>query len=257
MSMPRLLIAFAVLFSASAGEFRTASGHSMQYYVSLPQGWTAARKWPVVVVIESANRQFQQTLGIFTKARKEMPFILVAPMVTINGGANYRQASTYRYSEAVWSQIEQDRCRFDMDGIAAVAADVRKLFGGEDRYFLTGWEAGGHTVWLMILTHPDALRAAAPAVANYAGRRLESGFSAEASRADLPVTVFQVQSGRDVAPGMFVYRQYQQARETAAEHGFQNVSERIIADKPHSPLAEEVLAYFASVWAGSRGRLSP
>src|SRR5260370_32180509 len=78
--MPRLLIAFAYLFTASADEFRTASGHPMQYYVSLPQGWTAARKWPVVVVIESANRQFQQTLGAFAKARKDMPFILVAPM---------------------------------------------------------------------------------------------------------------------------------------------------------------------------------
>ena len=119
--MPRLLIAFAYLFTASADEFRTASGHPMQYYVSLPQGWTAARKWPVVVVIESANRQFQQTLGAFAKARKDMPFILVAPMVTTNGGANYRQAGTYRYSDAVWSQIEQDRCRFDMAGIAAVA----------------------------------------------------------------------------------------------------------------------------------------
>ncbi len=229
----------------------------MQYYVSLPQGWTAARKWPVVVVIESANRQFQHTLGIFAKARKDMPFILVAPMVTTNGGANYRQAGTYRYSDAVWNQIEQDPCRFDMDGVAAAAADLQKLYGGEDRYFLTGWEAGGHTVWSMIFRHPEALRAAAPAVTNYAGRCLESGYSTGVSRTDLRVTVFQVQSGRDVAPGMFVYRQSQQAMETAAEHGFRNVSERIVADKPHSPLAEEVLAYFASVWAASRGRPAP
>ena len=254
--MLRLVIAFALVFTCRADELRTASGHSMQYYVSLPQGWTAGRTWPVVVVIESANRQFQETLGIFVKARKDMPFILAVPLVTTNGGANYRQAGTYRYSDSVWNLIEQDRCRFDMDGIAAMVADIRKLFGGEDRYFLTGWEAGGHTVWAMIFQHPEALRAAAPAVTNYAGRCLVSGFSTALSHTDLPVTVFQVESGRDVAPGRYVNLQSQQARKIAGEHGFRNVTERVIADKPHSPLADEVLAYFASVWAGrgSQGR---
>ena len=252
MSMFRIVIAFAFLLTASAEELRTAAGHPMQYYVSLPQGWTAARKWPMVVVIESANRQFQQTLGIFATARNEMPFILVAPLVTTNGGANYRQVGTYHYSDAAWSQIEQDRCRFDTDGIAAVVADVRKDFGGEDRYFLTGWEAGGHTVWSLIFQHPEMLNGAAPAITNYAGRCLESGFSSADSRQDLPITVFQVATGRDVPPGKFVYVQSQQARQLAEEHGFRNISERIVPGKPHGPLAEEVLAYFASVWAGGR-----
>jgi poly(3-hydroxybutyrate) depolymerase len=253
MTMLRLLtIAFAFLCCSAAEELRTASGHPIQYYLSLPQGWTATRKWPVVLVIESANRQFQETLGLFAKARKDMPFILVAPLVTTNGGANYRQAGTYHYSDDVWRQIEQDRCGFDSNGMAAVTADVRKFFGGEDRYFLTGWEAGGHTVWSIVLQHPEALRAAAPAVTNYAGRCLESGFSTAVSRTDLPVTVFQVQSGQDVAPGTFVYKQSQQARKIAEEHGFRNVSERVVADKPHSPLADEVLAYFASIWARDR-----
>lgn len=189
----------------------------MQYYISLPQGWTALRRWPVVVVIESANRQFEETLSIFEKARKDLPFILLTPLVTTNGGANYRQAGTYRYTDAVWNQIEQDRCRFDSDGITAVVSDARSVFGGEDRYFLTGWEAGG------------------------------DGFSTAPSRVNLPVMVFQVTSGRDVAPGRFVYLQSQQARKIAAEHGWGNVSERIIADKPHGPLADEVLAFFASI----------
>ncbi len=252
LSMLRLLIPFALLLSASAEELRTASSHPMQYYVSLPQGWSAARKWPIVVLIESANRQFQATLDIFAKARKDMPFILAVPLVTTNGGASYRQVGTYHYSEAVWNQIEQDRCKFDMDGIAAVVADVHKLYGGEDRYFLTGWEAGGHTVWSMILEHPEPLRAAAPTVTNYAGRCLDSGFSTAPSRADLPVTVFQVSSGRDVPPGKFVYAQSQQAMKVAEERGFRKVTERIVADKPHGPLADDVLAYFASVLAGSR-----
>ena len=75
MGMLRLWIVLAFVSTASAEDFRTASSHPMQYYVSLPQGWTAARKWPVVVVIESANRQFLETLGIFVKARGDKPFI--------------------------------------------------------------------------------------------------------------------------------------------------------------------------------------
>ena len=61
--------------------------------------------------------------------------------------------------EKVWAAIEANRCGFDIDGIAAVSADVRKLYHGESRYFLTGWEAGGHTVWALLLGHPEEVRA--------------------------------------------------------------------------------------------------
>ena len=80
LSLLRLSIVFGLLCACSSEELRTASSHSMQYYVSLPQDWTVDRNWPVAVVIESANRQFQETLAVFAKARKDMPFILVAPL---------------------------------------------------------------------------------------------------------------------------------------------------------------------------------
>ena len=106
-------------------QLKTASSHPIEYYLSLPQGWTPARKWPVVVVIESANKEFDATARIFVQARRNMPFILVAPLVTTNSGPNYRQATTYHYSEATWKQIEGGRCRFDQEGIAAVVQDVQ------------------------------------------------------------------------------------------------------------------------------------
>lgn len=205
------------------------------------------------MVVESANRQFQETLAVFAKARKDAPFILAAPLVTTNGGANYRQADTYHYSEATWSEIEKDRCKFDMDGIAAVAADIQKSFSGEGRYFLTSWEAGGHTVWALLLQHPERMAAAAPAATNYAGRCLDASFSSSPARIDLPVTVFQVEAGRDVMPGKFVYQQSQLAMKVAASHGFRNVTERVIANRPHGPLADEIVAYFWSLWK-ARGK---
>ncbi len=251
--MFRFLIAFAAAsltvpaLASDAPELRTAAGHPMQYYVSLPRTWSGERTWPVVMIIEAAEREFSRTLSAFEKVRGDRPFILVTPLVTTNGGANYRQAATYQYSEETWAKVQKDRCGFDFDGVAAVAADVRKLYHGESKYFLTGWEAGGHTVWGLLFRHPEEIRAAAPAVTNYAARCMEGGFSNSPARMSLPITVFQVDTERDKAPGRFVYLQSQEAMKTAREHGFQNVTERVAAGRPHGPLAEEVLDYFAGL----------
>jgi poly(3-hydroxybutyrate) depolymerase len=125
--------------------------------------------------------------------------------------------------------------------------DVQRLYAAEERYFLTGWEAGGHTVWPLIFQHPEALRAAAPAVTNWAGRCMEAGFSNSPARAELPVAIFQLAAGRDVAPGKFVVQQSQEARRLAEAHGYRRISERIVSNRPHGPLADEVLAWFQSL----------
>ena len=163
----------------------------MKYHLSLPEGWTAGRPWPVVVLVPDASREFEANLAAFVKARGALPYILVAPHVVTSGGANYRLADTYRYSEADWKRVAADGdFRFDDEGIAAVLADVRRDFGGEERVFLTGWEAGGHTVWAYTFRHPERLRASAPVSTNYLGRWLdEAAFSRDSSRATLPVKV--------------------------------------------------------------------
>ena len=51
-----------------------------------------------------------------------------------------------------------------------MVAEAARAYGAEDKYFLTGWEAGGHTVWAALLQHPEALRAAALSTPNYQGR---------------------------------------------------------------------------------------
>ncbi|HEV2689825.1 MAG TPA: hypothetical protein VGV35_14785, partial [Bryobacteraceae bacterium] len=123
-----IVLALAVTIAAadeSAVVLKTASSHSMQFYLSLPHGWTAEKSWPVVMVIESANRQFQATAELFAKARGDRPFILATPLVTTNGGASYRLAPAYHYSDAVWNEMERvGRCTFDLDGIAAIASDL-------------------------------------------------------------------------------------------------------------------------------------
>lgn len=235
---------------------KTASGHSIQYYLSLPHGWTAQKTWPVVVVIEAAEREFRSTAELFAKARGDRPFILATPLVTTNGGPNYRQAPGYTYTEEAWKEIERTgRCTFDMEGIAAVARDIRASFGGADRYYVTGLEAGGHTVWALLFRHPEALRAVAPVATNFAGRCMEDG-AFHAGVPDLPVRVFAGDRNPGWKAGAYLYDQSHRAEELAAQHGFRNVQDVAAPGKGHEHLADEVLAYFYSDWTGGGAQSS-
>jgi hypothetical protein len=55
-------------------QLKTASTHPIQYYLSLPDGWVEGKKWPVVVVIDSADREFLQAATDFAQARQQRPF---------------------------------------------------------------------------------------------------------------------------------------------------------------------------------------
>ena len=245
-----LLLYVAVACAAQAIELKTATTSPMQYYIALPEGWSAAKHWPVVMVVESARRDFRLAADEYVKARGSMPFIIAVPMVVTGGGASYRQAPGYRYSEDDWGRIEKaGGCAFDDDGIAAVAADVRRSYGGEEKYFLAGWEAGGHTVFAEVFRHPERLRAAALAGPNYAARCVE--FSSDQARAALPVKVFLSGMAADVAPNRFVHTQSQRAKEEGEQHGFRGITLQEVA-KPHGPMPDEVMAWFLTV-----GQTSP
>lgn len=243
--MSSVLLALALVL-------KTATAHPMQYYVSLPDGWSADKKWPVVMVIESANREFEATTQLFEAARGKKPFILVTPLVLTNGGTGYRQVPTYHYSEEVWNAAERaGRCQFDQDGIAAIAADVRKLYGGEDKFFITGWEAGAHTVWTMVLRHPEMLRGAAASGGNFQSRCMEDGkFSSDYSRAALSVMMFGGDGSQYWKPGSPLYDQSHAAMKLAQSHGYGKVSETVVKGKGHTPLEDATLAYFYSLWKG-------
>ncbi len=246
----RSLIPAILLFSAATGaELKTASTNPMRYYVSLPEKWTAARTWPVVFIIESANREFEEAAKVFEAARGARPFILLTPMVISNGGARYRSAPGYRYNEAAWAAVEKaGGCRFDIDGLAAVAADVRRDYHAEDRYFITGLEAAGHTIFMQIFTRPDALRGAALIAPNFQSRCLdEIGYSTSAARADLPVKVFGGARDEYWAEGKPFFAQTTEARRVAAEHGYRNVSQTVVPDKGHEWMPVEVFDYFATL----------
>lgn len=247
------LLLVTALSAAPEPTLRTAPGHPMRYYVSRPEGWAAGRSYPVVVVIEAAEREFARNLRAFEQARGTASFILVAPVVVTGGGANVRSLPNFGYSEATWDRVERDGpFRFDDEGLQAVLADVARQDGGEPRPFLTGWEAGGHTVFALLFRHPERWRAVALATPNYLRRWMDAGFSRAPERASLPVQVFL--AGTPPIPA-FV-KQAETAVREARTHGFEHVTVTLLEGVPHGSLPTQVLAFFqqlgASKNAGAR-----
>jgi len=188
--MTALLLAAITLHSFhQVVELKTAVHHSMKYYLSLPEGWSSKRKWPVVVAIADAERDFEGAARRFAKVRGSRPYIVVVPMVVTNGGSRYREVPSYRYSVDAWNEIDRaGEYTFDLAGIAAVAADVKSSYSGEQRFYGTGFEAGGHTLFAMTFRHPEWMLASVPNSPNFQGRGLSDGaYSTSPARSNLPI----------------------------------------------------------------------
>ena len=239
--------------TTSGPVLKTARHHPMQYYISFPKGWTAKKKWPVVIAADGANKGWLENAQVFAKVRdeKDYPFILVTPVILTNGGRDLRHMSQYNYAPEVWDEEEKTgRCVFDFDGLKAVMDDVHELYGGEDKVFFTGASAGGHLTWAVIFRRPEWLRAAAPVVSNWTGRCMTSEVEAPVEisnapeRVNLPVKVFD--GDKDPSFEM-LGKQHMEAVRLAQEHGYRNVSRYIVPGGEHTWMAEQVLPYFYSL----------
>jgi dienelactone hydrolase len=187
---------------------------------------------------------------LYAAARKQLPYIIVSPVVLTNGGVDLRGSPKYNYAKSVWDEVDRTgSCRFDLDGLAAIIADVHRRYGGESRAYITGFSAGAHAMWAFVLQHPESVAGAAPASGNYLGRCMaETSFSTEAGRARLPIRSF---IGQDELGGA-LEAQFQSAKHEAEAHGYRNISERSVPGG-HDPHADAVLSYFASLTrAGTR-----
>ena len=233
----------------------TAPGTVMKYSASLPAGWTRDRTWPVVVVIPDATRDFDGNLAAFAAAGATSPFVFVAPHVVTSGGARgYRDAPGFHYSAGDWAEVDRlGDFRFDEEGVASVIADVHVRFQGDERVYLTGWEAGGHTVWALLFRHPERFRAVAPVTPNYVGRWLDAEHPVSQSGSPPSVKVFFCGTGcapDDVRQNLRA--QTQQALALARDHGFGEIPIEVREGTKHGPLATFVVDWFTALAAARR-----
>ncbi len=217
---------------------RAASSHPMQYYLSLPRGWTTTKSWPILVVVDGANHgHFLFNCLRFMFARRSLPFIIVSPFVLTNTGRP--NPSEYPYAQAVWDDVARTGApHFDEQGLLAITDDVRRSYHGQDKFFITGWSAGGHLTWLMIFAHPERLAGAVLAGANYAGRGITAVSNAP-ERQQLRIKALQ--GDRDPLLAA-LNEQWNSAKGLADQHGYQNISRDVIAGSGHDPFPGRVFA---------------
>jgi dienelactone hydrolase len=205
-----------------------------------------------LVVIPDAGRAFEANLEQFVAARGDRPYILVAPEVLSCGGAQSRTRDHYTYTAAEWDSLQGgDDFAFEDAGLAAVLADVHRQWGGDSRAFLTGWEAGGHTVWAQTFRHPERWRGVAPVTANYQQRGVTTAtWSHARERATLPIQPFRCGApvGENAITAMpYVDQQTTQALRDARTHGFAPGRVRVVPGADHGPLPGAVLAWCDSL----------
>jgi len=226
---------------------RRATSHPMRYHVAPPHGWSADREWPVLVVVPDAARDFTANLERFVRARGDRPYVLVAPEVLSCGGARTRTRDRYTYTAAEWDALAGgDDFAFEDAGLAAVLADVRREWHGEPRAFLSGWEAGGHTVWAQAFRHPERWRGVVPVSPNYARRGVtDATFSRDPLRARLPIQPLRCDPTDSDAVALlhFVDDQTATARNDARAHGFAPRPMRVVRGAAHGPLPDAVFAW--------------
>lgn len=265
--MTSLLLASAILAGLAAGAApavranvpvaaaritpHQATTHPMRYSVALPVDWKPGRTWPVIVVIPDAHRDFVDNLRRFVNARGSRPFLLVAPEVTTCGGTSGQTSPPYSYTEAEWSRARAPRDHeFDDAGLAAVLADVHGGWGGEPVAYLTGWEAGGHTVWAQALRRPERWRGVAPVTPNYQGRGLTPETISQAPlRAALPIQTFVCGAPSAEVAGFLpgIRAQIDRAISEARARGFTPAPVRTVPGADHGPLPLAVLAWIDSL----------
>ena len=236
---------------------KTANGHPMQYFISLPEGWTKQKTWPVVFVIESADKEYRENALRFVRARKHMPFIIVAPYNVNNSRSGRRDPAVFPYSAKDWDYIERvGDCTFNMEGLTQIAKDVHEQYNSEEQYYITGFEAGTHTVWQMVFQHPERLKAAIPVAGNYNQNSCMTPalFSAHPSRVNLPVIGFSAAKDSIYGPEGRIYSQWLNAKIAAQEHGYKNVSAKTIPAKGHEPMPVEVMEEFNALLPASQKR---
>ena len=230
-----------------------AANHSMQYYLSLPKNWTADKKWPILVVFESANKEFEKNARLFIEGRGSLPFVIVAPINVNNGNMGRKDPTIFPYSKETWAEIDRvGDCKFNMDGILSIVNEVIKNYNGEEKIFITGFEAGTHALWPTVFQHPEILRAAIPVAGNYNSRTcLDEPVSSDPSRKALIIKAFygtEDTLGAPPADGKpNMYGQYLNAKKFATQHGFENISEQPITGKGHEPMVAEIFEYLKSL----------
>jgi hypothetical protein len=210
--------------SAKSPILKSCTSHPMKYYLSLPQGWTATKKWPVYVAVEGAGSNFLGACNGGVGSKNDT-FIVVTPCGFTNTNAlTDDMRKKYPYTKEIIDEADQNRMGFDEPGMLAILDDLKASYGAEDKACITGFSGGGILTWFMVFTHPDKLLAAVPACANFGGVSSVSD-DAEAKKA---LIIHAYQGDKDEYKESMLDAQWTAAEKLAKDNGYVNITRDII-----------------------------
>jgi hypothetical protein len=235
------------------------------YYISLPVGWTPAKKWPVFMYnIRDGWDGAAPNDGpqIFAQKRGSMPFIIVSVKTkSITGTNNGYTKNVLDYCSATSDQL------FDEIAVIELFQQIKADYNGEDKFYWDGFSASGHAFWPLVMWRPEFIAAACASACNYLGtggpdpsdlgRGMTSkGVSNAPERINLPVK--QYTGANDavaeigVTTGKGMWQQFMNAKATCEAHGYTNVSIDILPGVGHTIHFDAELAYFYAHYLSTR-----
>lgn len=221
--------------------WRAMDGHSMRYLLSLPNGWSPQKKWPLLVVVTGSNSNFPVISKGYHQARGDLPFIIATP-ATVSSGS---QISAERYPHLSADELASlasasvaGKLTYDMAGLELLLKDLRAHFGAEDKAYLSGFSMGGSLAWHAAFTVSDRLHAVFPVCAVY-DPNAQKLLKDDLKPADTQLPILAFQGDKDGGLAMF-NEAWQRASKVAGGLGFTNVVRKTTWRK-HDWHYEEIL----------------
>lgn len=238
--------------ASQAPLLKKARNHLMQYYLSLPNGWTAESKWPILVAVDGAGSNFAGMNGSYG-GKNNSTYIVITPCSFSNTNSLEGQEGKYPYPKEVLEEWNSKRMDFDDPGVQAAVKDAQEDWNGEEKFFVTGFSGGGNITWHFIFTHPEMLAGAAPASANFSGLRAEASTAPE--REKLPIKVFQGEDDEYRKPDSIspLDKQWEMAKAQLEANGYKNWSYELVPKTGHSACQAQVLKFFNSLRPSNAG----
>lgn len=227
-SLTLAIIALILLARAGSGAdspqpnsgLKTAEGVGVQYYLSLPNGWTTNSSWPILVTIDGSGHDFQRNFDSFVKARGAHPFIIVTPFVRSNGNDPA-----------------------DLKAVLAIVHEVQESAKGQPKFVITGFSAGGHLAWQCIFSHPELLAGAALAAGNFRSRGV-TDISKAPERSHLPIHGFL---GDQDSFRIALSQQWEDAIKLARQNGYGNLTLSEVPGAGHQAFPDQVVTFMVSL----------
>ena len=229
----------------------TSPTHAAAAYVSFPKDWKAGKAYPVLVSVDGAGANFLGNAKAFKNGRGSRSFITVAPhALSCTNAINKNKFPAY--SQALIDEWNSKRVDFDVPGLLAMLDFLHERFGAEKQVAITGFSGGGNLCYGFTLRHPDRVRCAAPACANFVPSLASGAATPEGGGPPIHVMTGEKDPHRHLTHGKTppgIEEQTDWAMKAFQENGFTQVKRTMLPGVGHSNLVKQVWAFVDETYA--------